>query len=66
MMNNKLETTFFLATLATFAYFVRWCIREMRQAPVHREFTQEELQAIWEQQQQEKYEKELEWEAEND
>ena len=67
MMKNKLETTFFLATLATFAYFVRWCIREIRSGPPKpREFTQEELQELWEQQQQEKYEKEYEWEHQDD
>lgn len=66
MMNNKLETTFFLLAVTAAAYFMRWCIRDMHRKPVQRVYTQEELQEIWEQQQQEKYEKEYEWEAEND
>lgn len=67
MMKNKLETTFFLFAVTAAAYFVRWCIREIRSGPPKpREFTQEELQELWEQQQQEKYEKEYEWEHQDD
>lgn len=65
-MKKIIENIFFASVVTAFGYFIRWCVREMRQAPVHKVYTQEELQEIWEQQQQEKYEKELEWEAEND
>lgn len=64
-MGKVIENVFFLTAVTAAVAFTRWCIREMRQAPVHKVYTPEELQEIWEQQQQEKYEKELEWEAEN-
>lgn len=66
-MNKIIENIFFASVVTAFGYFLRWCIREIRSGPPKpREFTQEELQELWEQQQQEKYERELEWEAEND
>lgn len=65
-MNKIIENIFFASVVTAFGYFINWCVREMRRKPVHREFTQEELQEIWEQQQQEKYERELAWEAEDD
>ena len=66
-MNKIIENIFFASVVTAFGYFMRWCIREIRSGPPKpREFTQDELQEIWEQQQQEKYEKEYEWEHQDD